>query len=118
MFSRRYKVLISSDLTTMDVCFLDVLQGLVPVGEVMYMDMGVLPDNLKKPGSLLKTRLTVPNVRFPEEGKLYVTCYYKPRRVRHDQNDDTVMIFAVNPWDLELASEHTGDHKAVYQKLG
>lgn len=113
----QYKILLESDLSTVDVFFLDVLSSLVPVGELMHLKMDVLPHPHTKADKWVSCRLSVPNMRFPQPGKLYVSCVHKPRRVGNDSASADVMIFCVNPWDLRLASQFEGDPKEIVQKL-
>lgn len=118
-----YQALVSQEMDVAQIFFLDVLKtAMVAVGEVMYLKISVLPESgFRAQGEgdrLLYTRLAPPNVRDPVEGKLYVTGLYQPlgRRGAGEVSASPV-TFAVNPWDVELASEYTGDHSKVLQRL-
>ena len=113
----QYKVLVDSDLSTVDVFFLDVLSSLVPVGEPMHLKMDVLPRPHTQAGKWIMCRLAVPNMPFPQPGKLYVQCVHKPRRVGNETAGADVMLFCVNPWDLRLASQFEGNPKEIVEKL-
>lgn len=118
-----YHALLTSNMTTARVFFLDILsECLLPVGEVLYLNMGVLEDarfrELGRGGKVLYTRLDVPHVRVPEVGKLYVTCLHQPRGSnRRTARSATAITLAVNPWDVQLASAYSGDPANVVKHL-
>jgi hypothetical protein len=118
-----YQALVSEQMDVAQLFFIDMLKNaMVPIGEVMYLKISVLPEeSFRTQGDgdrLLFTRLAPPNVRDPVEGKLYVTGLYQPlgRRGTGEVSASPV-TFAVNPWDVQLASEYTGDHSRVIQRL-
>jgi len=118
-----YRALISAELDVAELFFMDVLSTLlVPVGEVLYLDMAVLADEAFRAqgagGKVLYTRLNVPHVRSPEPGKLYVTCLHQPRTVRgRSTKSATTLTFAVNPWDVTVASAYEGPASSVVKLL-
>jgi hypothetical protein len=116
-----YQAVIDSDNTVSKIFFMDLLKWLVPVGEILYLDMQILlNDAFRRQGNggkLLYTRLNVPPMSDPEEGKLYVTCLHKKPRTRNEPASVTSLTFAVNPWDVQLASAYTGDPKKILQNL-
>ena len=118
-----YHALLTSDLTVAKLFFLDVLrEHLLPIGEVLYLDMCVLEEERFKAqgraGKVLYTRLGVPHERTPEDGKLYVTCLHQPRASHGRSNrSTTALTLAVNPWDVQLASAYTGDPANVIKRL-
>lgn len=118
-----YKALINQAMDVVDVYFENILRtDLLPVGEIMYLKMDVLDDqNFREQGEggkLLYTRLTVPNIRSPEAGKLYVNCLYNQRGYRAGgAAAETLLTLAVNPWDVQLASSYTGDDGQIVKFL-
>lgn len=118
-----YNALVTPEMDTVKICFLDVLKrSLLPVGEVLYLDMKVLTEERYKAmgmqDKVLYTRLNVPNVRNPEHGKLYVTCLHQPRTSQgRSVRGATAITLAVNPWDVQLASAFTGDPASVVKNL-
>lgn len=118
-----YHALLTSDMRTARVFFIDILsECLLPVGEVLYLDMTVLDDarfrEMGQAGKVLYTRLDIPHVRIPELGKLYVTCLHQPRAPnRRAARGATAITLAVNPWDVQLASAYTGDPANVVKHL-
>lgn len=118
-----YHALLSADMLTARVFFVDILtDSLLPVGEILYLNMQVLDDakfrEMGRAGKLLYTRLDIPHVRVPEVGKLYVTCLHQPRgSSRRSSKGATAITLAVNPWDVQLASEYTGDPSNVIKNL-
>ncbi len=117
-----YQALINAEMDVVNVFFLDVLkEGLIAVGEVLYLDMDVLDDpnlRVQGPGKLLYTRLTVPNIRFPEIGKLYVSFLRKPKGNRGSGHAlESMLTLAVNPWDVQLASEYDGVQSNILKFL-
>jgi hypothetical protein len=109
-----YNALVSVGMDVAKLFFLDVLKEcLIPVGEVLYLDMNVLTEErykaLGRQGKVLYVRLNVPNVRNPEQGKLYVTCIHQPRNSHgRSARGASAITLAVNPWDVQLASSYTG----------
>ena len=118
-----YNALVTAEMDTVKICFLDVLKvSLLPVGEVLYLDMKVLTEEkyqaLGRQGKILYTRLNVPNVRTPAQGMLYVTCLHQPRTSQgRSARGATAITLAVNPWDVQLASSFTGDPASVVKNL-
>jgi hypothetical protein len=118
-----YKALINADLEFVNVYFEDILRSrLIAIGEIMYLKMEVLDDqNFREQGAggkLLYTRLTVPNVRCPEPGKLYVNCLRKPRGYRNGGLSlETMLTLLVNPWDVQLASAYEGSQDNIVKHL-
>ena len=118
-----YWALISQDLDVVELFFMEVLTKLlIPVGEIMYLDMQVLEDERFRAqgagGKVLYTRLNVPHVRSPQPGKLYVTCLLQPRCARgRSTRSATAITLAVNPWDVQLASAYTGPPANVVKHL-
>lgn len=119
-----YHALLNSDMRTARIFFLEVLREcLLPVGEILYLDMQVLEDPQFRDqgtgGKLLFTRLDIPHIRCPEVGKLYVTCLHQPRTGRQSSSSRgaTAITLAVNPWDVQLASTFTGDPASVVKHL-
>lgn len=118
-----YHALITSDMRTAKVFFVDILATcLLPVGEVLFLNMEVLDDarfrEMGRAGKLLYTRLDIPHVRVPEIGKLYVTCLHQPHAPnRRSARGATAITLAVNPWDVQLASAYTGDPANVIKHL-
>jgi hypothetical protein len=118
-----YNALMTAEMDVAKLFFLDVLkESLLPVGEVLYLDMKVLEEEkyqaLGRQGKLLFVRLNVPHVRNPEQGKLYVTCLHQPR-TSHGRSvrGTTAITLAVNPWDVQLASSYTGNPANVIKHL-
>jgi hypothetical protein len=118
-----YHALLDEDMRTARIFFLEVLrESLLPVGEVLYLDMQVLEEprfrDQGRGGKLLYTRLDIPHVRFPEVGKLYVTCLHQPRG-SHDRSmrGAVAITLAVNPWDVQQAATFTGDPASVVKHL-
>jgi hypothetical protein len=118
-----YRALVTQELEVAELFFLDVLtDGLVPLGEILYLDMQVLEDERFRAqgagGKVLFTRLNVPHVRVPEVGKLYVTCLHQPRTTRGKSTKSaTAITLAVNPWNVQLASAYVGPPGNVVKHL-
>ena len=118
-----YNALVSADMDVAKLFFLDVLKEcLIPVGEVLYLDMNVLTEErykaLGRQGKVLYVRLNVPNIRNPEQGKLYVTCIHQPRNSHgRSARGASAITLAVNPWDVQLASSYTGALANVVKHL-
>ena len=118
-----YQALVTKELDVAEILFLDVLNtALIPLGEILYLDMSVLEDERFRSqgagGKVLFTRLNVPHVRAPQVGKLYVTCLHQPRTSRgKSTRSATSMTLAVNPWDVQLASLYTGSPALVLKHL-
>ena len=118
-----YRALVTQELDVAELFFMDVLRdGLVPLGEILYLDMQVLEDERFRAqgagGKVLYTRLNVPHVRVPETGKLYVTCLHQPRTTRGKSTKSaTAITLAVNPWNVQLASSYVGPPGSVVKHL-
>ena len=118
-----YHALLDQDMRTARIYFLEVLtEMLLPVGEILYLDMTVLEEDrfreMGRNGKVLFTRLDIPHVRVPEIGKLYVTCLHQPRGSnRRSAKSATAITLAVNPWDVQLASSYTGNPANVIKNL-
>lgn len=118
-----YHALLDSDRRTARVFFTEILaESLLPVGEILYLNMEVLEDarfrEMGRNGKVLFTRLDIPHVRVPEIGKLYVTCLLQPRGSnRRSARSASAISLAVNPWDVQLASAYTGDPANVVKNL-
>ena len=118
-----YHALLTSDMRTARIFFVDMLtECLLPVGEVLYLNMEVLEDarfrEMGRNGKVLYTRLDIPHVRVPEIGKLYVTCLHQPHaNNRRSARGATAITLAVNPWDVQLAYAYTGDPASVIKHL-
>jgi hypothetical protein len=118
-----YQALISKDMDVTEIFFREVLtEALVPVGEVLYLDMDVISDDRftipTGAGKVLYTRLSVPNTAQPVEGKLYVAAVYQPMNARGRRAGCTSCVtFVVNPWDVQLASEYSGDTANIVKHL-
>jgi hypothetical protein len=70
------------------------------------------------PGKVLYTRLSVPHIKKPEIGKLYVMCLYQARGARNKSSRSTSAItLAVNPWDVQLVSEFKGRPSSIVKLL-
>lgn len=99
-----YQVLVKSDNSAAQIFFKDALRSLLAVGTVMYLRMEVIQDARFKITSQankwLYTRLNVPNVAEPVQGKIYVTAVCRKNRTRLQNASVTGVTFAVNPWDL------------------
>jgi hypothetical protein len=118
-----YHALLTADLRAARIFFAEVLrESLLPIGEVLYLDMEVLEETRFREqgrgGKVLYTRLDIPHVRFPEIGKLYVTCLHQPKG-SHSRSTQgaTAITLAVNPWDVQQASAFTGDPASVVKHL-
>lgn len=118
-----YRALIDADLQVATLFFLDVLkEALVPVGEVLYLDMSVIEEERYRRqgegGKVLLTRLNVPHVKDPEPGKLYVTCLHQPKSARgRSMRSATCITLAVNPWDVQTAASYTGPPANIVKHL-
>lgn len=118
-----YHALLTPDMRTARIFFIEVLREcLLPVGEILYLDMVVLQDtrfrDQAREGRVLYTRLDIPHARIPEVGKLYVTCLHQPKGARSRATRGAVAItLAVNPWDVQLASAYAGDPASVVKHL-
>lgn len=118
-----YQALIDKDMNAVKVFFTDIFtNAMVPVGEIVYLNMEVLDESDFRgqavEGKWLYTRLSVPNIRCPEVGKLYVNCLRKPLGYRNGGAASEVMLtLVVNPWDVQLASTYTGSQDAIVRYL-
>ena len=119
----KYHALCTSDNDVAEMYFYDILSdGLLRIGEIMYLDMQVLEEERFRSqggdGKLLYTRLSVPHLRATEIGKLYVTCLYQPRASRGKSSRSmSAITLAVNPWDVQLASEYKGSPNSIVKHL-
>ena len=118
-----YQALVTEEMDVAQIFFLDMFKScMVPIGEVMYLKISVLSnEGFRAQGAgdkLLYTRLAPPNVREPEDGKLYVTGLYQPVNRRGAvEVSASPITFAVNPWDIQLASEYTGPPSKILKRL-
>lgn len=118
-----YHALLTSDMRTARIFFLETLTDcLLPVGEILYLDMTILENPaFREQGrgdKLLFTRLDIPHIRTPEVGKLYVTCLHQPKGPRgRSARGASSLTFTVNPWDVQLASLFEGDPSRVVRHL-
>lgn len=117
----KYQALVKEDNSIAQVFFKDVMDCIVPVGTVMYLDMGVIQDErfahpLRK-GKYLHTRLNVPNIMEPEQGKVYVTGMYKRNKTRTQLASSSSVTFAVNPWDITPQALFKGDTESIVKYL-
>jgi hypothetical protein len=118
-----YQALMTPEMDVAQIFFTDLLRHcMVPIGEIMYLNMEILPEAGFRAqgadGKKLHTRLAPPNVRDPEEGKIYVTALYQPLNRRGSTEvSASAITFAVNPWDVQLASEYDGDLSKIVKKL-
>lgn len=116
-----YQALVREDNSIMQVFFKDVMRSLIPVGRVMYLRMEVIQDaktgHPSRTGKFLFTRLNVPNVSEPVQGKIYVTGIYKTKRTRSQAASESCITFAVNPWDLILDELFKGEQNRIVQHL-
>jgi hypothetical protein len=118
-----YQALMTADMDVAQIFFLDLFKhAMVPIGEVVYLDISVLPEEGFRVqgggGKLLYTRLAPPNVHEPEEGKLYVMGLYQPHGRRGvGEVSASPITFAVNPWDIQLASDYTGNPSNILKRL-
>ena len=72
--------------------FLDTLESLVPVGEILYLNLETTSiEKIRMQGKYLYTRLNVPHVRNPEDGKLYVSVLYNPSSDPNDLRSTTLV---------------------------
>jgi hypothetical protein len=118
-----YQALMNDEMDVAQIFFLDLFKHcMVPIGEIVYLDVSVLPEEGFRAqgagGKLLYTRLAPPNVHTPEEGKLYVMGLYQPLGRRGTSEVSASPItFAVNPWDIQLASDYTGSQNNILKRL-
>ena len=119
----KYHALCSPSNDVAELFFRDVLsESLLKIGEVLYLDMQVLQDERFRSQGLgrkvLYTRLSVPHTRTTEVGKLYVTCLHQPRASGNKSSRSSMAItLAVNPWDVQLASEYKGNPSNIVKHL-
>lgn len=119
----KYHALCSPENDVAELFFSDVLnQGLIAIGEIMYLDMAVIQDERFRSqggrGKLLYTRLSIPHTKNPEVGKLYVTCLHQARGARAKSARSSIAVtLAVNPWDVQLASEYKGNPSSIVKQL-
>ena len=86
----------------LDVFFKTVLDDLIKVGTSLFLggETVGLADSV-----LLQVRLNVPNVKQPEQGKVYVTYIEKPIIADRDTFSVMSKTVAVDPWDLRLEAD-------------
>lgn len=119
----KYQVLLDQDNTVAQVFFLDALRDLLPIGTIMYLKLDVIEDerfsrqHSNRRGKYLHTRLNVPNVSTPQQGKIYVTGLHERKRGRTQTALVTAVTFPVNPWDVVLKDKFVGDACEVVQRL-
>lgn len=118
-----YYALVNAEMEVRTLSFLVVLRSaLLPVGEILYLDMSVIEQEHYRSqgagGKVLYTRLNVPDVRDPVPGKLYVTCLNQPKTAKgRSLRSATCITLAVNPWDVQLASQYTGPPTSIVKHL-
>lgn len=116
-----YQVLVKSDNSVAKIFLTDALRSLLAVGTVMYLRMEVIQDQRFKlasqPNKWLYTRLNVPNVVEPIQGKIYVTAVCRKNRTRLQNASVTGVTFAVNPWDLVPKHLFKGDTDSIVKHL-
>lgn len=99
-----YQALVTSDNSVVQVFFKHVIQSIIPVGSVLYLRMEVIEDHrasrTARAGKYLFTRLNVPNIDVPVQGKLYVTASYRRHGPRSRALAASCITFEVNPWDV------------------
>lgn len=119
--SGNYQVLVREDNSVAEVFFVDVLKTLIPIGTVMYLRTDVIQDErfvrIPRGGKYLYTRLNVPNVSNPVQGKIYVTGVYRRKKSRTQTASTTSVTFPVNPWDVIPKNLFKGDRSSVIRHL-
>lgn len=99
-----YQALVDSDNNVVQVFFKHVVQSVIPVGTILYLKMEVIQDHrfsrAARAGKFLFTRLNVPNIDTPVQGKVYVTASYRRNGPRSRALATACVTFEVNPWDL------------------
>lgn len=103
-----YQALVTSDNDVVQVFFKHVIQSIIPVGTVLYLNLDVIQDHrtsrASRAAKYLFTRLNVPNVDVPVQGKIYVTASYRRHGPRSRGLAASCITFEVNPWDVK--TEH------------
>ena len=119
--SGNYKALVKSDNSMAQVFFKDVIKSLIGVGTVMYLRMEVIEDerfnHASRQGKYLCTRLNVPNVCEPVQGKIYVTGVCRKNRTRTQVASVSSVTFPVNPWDVIPKHMFKGDPNSIVKNL-
>lgn len=99
-----YQALVSAEQLVVQVYFKHVIPSLIPIGTVLYLNMEVIQDHrfsrAARTGKYLFTRLNVPIVDTPVQGKLYVTASYRRNGPRSRALATACVTFEVNPWDV------------------
>ena len=119
----KYQALVDQDNTVAQVFFTEALRDLLPIGTIMYLKLDVIDDerfsrqHSNRKAKYLHTRLNVPNVSTPEQGKIYVTGLHERKRGRAQTALVTSVTFPVNPWDVVLKDRFAGDACEVVQRL-
>ncbi len=119
--SGTYRALVKPDNSMAQVFFKDVLTSLIGVGTIMYLQMEVIEDerfnHASRQGKYLFTRLNVPNVSDPVQGKIYVTGVCRKNRTRTQVASVSSVTFPVNPWDVIPKHMFKGDPSAIVKNL-
>lgn len=99
-----YQALVDSDNSIVHVFFKHAIRSVIPIGTVMYLNIEVIQDQrfsrAARNGKYLLTRLNVPNIDVPVQGKVYVTAAYRTNGPRSRALASSSVTFEVNPWDL------------------
>lgn len=116
-----YQGLVNAENMVVQVRSTEALQSLVKVGTAMYLNAEVIQDerfgHASRKGMYLETRLNVPTMNIPAEGKLYVTGIYKRSRTRTRVASVSAVTFAVNPWDVVMQEHFTGEPDSIMKHL-
>ena len=116
-----YQALVREDNSIVKVFFKDLMDCIVAVGTVLYLDMKVIQDERfnhpGRRGKFLQTRLNVPNEIIPQPGKIYVTGLYRRNKTRTQAASSSSVTFAVNPWDVIPKNLFEGDQESVVKFL-
>lgn len=119
--SGNYQVLVKEDNSMASIFFVEVLTTLIPIGTVMYLKTDVIQDErfsrIPRGDKYLYTRLNVPNVCDPTQGKIYVTGVYRRKKSRTQIASVTSVTFPVNPWDVIPKSLFKGDQSSIIRHL-
>jgi hypothetical protein len=119
----KYQALVDQDNTVAQVHFMETLRDLLPIGTIMYLKLDVIDDerfsrqHSNRRAKYLLTRLNVPNVCFPEQGKIFVTGLHERKRGRTQTALVTSVTFPVNPWDVVLKEMFDGNEDEIVQRL-
>ena len=116
-----YQALVKEDNSIVRIYFMDIIDSLVAIGTVLYLNAEVIQDDRfnhqSRRGKWLHTRLNIPNVHDPIQGKLYVTGIYRRHRTRTQVALTSSVTFAVNPWDLIAKDQFTGPAENIMKYL-